>query len=210
MGVRMVQLTRGYLQNEQELDRAALGWRAERDFICHHHTRATEPNLHMLQAFGARVIVLVRDLPDALTSMADFLSKGAVANTFFPAEMMDWPLEARLDAIIAKYGNWSLEFYASWARTIQSGALPALLVRYEDMIADKVGTLRRVCDFYGFDRSDEDIATAVERMEGDRTRTLFNRGVAGRGREAFTDAQRAELTRMTRYYPDVDFSPIGL
>lgn len=209
-GVRMVQLSRGYLQNEQEFDRASLGWRADKDFICHHHTRATEPNLHMLQAFGAKVVVLARDLPDALTSMADFIAKGAVTNTFFPPEMMDWPLDRRLDAIIAKYGNWSLEFYASWTRVHRDGTLPVLPLRYEDMIADKVGTIRRVCDFYGLARTDAEIAAAVARMEGDAVRTLFNRGVAGRGREAFSDAQRAELARMAGYYPDVDFAPIGV
>ena len=40
--------------------------------------------------------------------------------------------------------------------------------------------------------------------------TRFNKGKVGRGRNAFTEEQVAQIRRLASYYKGVDFSLIGL
>lgn len=209
-GLRMSVLTQGYQQNEQELDRALMFRMTTEEYVVHQHTRATFPNLHLLQAFDIRPVILVRNLADALISMVDYLAKGAHASTFFGPAYADWPREHQIDAAIARYAHWYIEFFASWTRVQRDGALECCFIHYEDMIADKPGTLLRAARFFGLDNSDTDIIQAATLSDGAQTRTLFNKGVSGRGRRDMSPAQLLELERLAHFYPDIDFRPIGL
>jgi len=209
-GLRMSVLTQGYQQNEQELDRGLMFRMKTEEYVVHQHTRATFPNLHLLQAFDIRPVILVRNLADALVSMVDYLAKGAYASTFFGPRYAEWPRERQIDAAIARYGHWYIEFFASWTRVQRDGALDCCFVHYEDMITDKPGTLLRVARFLGLGNSDADITQAALLSDGAQTRTLFNKGISGRGQRDMSPAQLLELERLARFYPDIDFRPIGL
>ena len=46
--------------------------------MTHQHCRATEANVQLMQAFGIRPVVLVRDLHDVIVSLRDYFNGGAI------------------------------------------------------------------------------------------------------------------------------------
>ncbi|MEK9646203.1 MAG: hypothetical protein VW547_11735 [Alphaproteobacteria bacterium] len=90
------------------------------------------------------------------------------------------------------------------------GELAPLWVRYKDMIPNKEDRLKSVAKFCGLGASDADLAAAIAATDGDKEKTRFNKGVAGRGAEAFSVEQHEMLRSLTKPFPSIDFSPIGL
>jgi Sulfotransferase domain len=210
-GWREATLTYAFLQNEEELYLPHLRAVASADTVTQQHCRATVPNVQLMQAFAIRPIVLVRNLFDAVVSYTDFFDNGATVNTFFQGRWDSLERERRIDLIIDHFVPWYLGFYVSWTDAMARGQLDCMLLRYEDMIADKPGTLERLADFYGLDIPAAECAAAVAAIEGDpdKAKTRFNKGKAGRGEE-LSEAQTARIRALAGYYHDVDFAPIGL
>jgi hypothetical protein len=210
-GWREASLTFAFLQNEEELYLPFLRAVACTETITQQHCRATIPNIQLMQAFAIRPIVLVRNLFDTIVSYTDFFDGGATVNTFFGGRWESFERERRIDLMIDHIVPWYLAFFASWSDAMTRGQLDCMLLRYEDMIADKTATLGRLAEFYALDVSAADCTAAVVAIEGDpnKDKTRFNKGVAGRGEE-LTDAQRDRVRNLAAYYRDVDFGPIGL
>ena len=209
-GFDRAQLSLAHVENEQELYPPLVQYWAESDTVVHQHCRASAPTIQLVQAFGMHPVVLVRNLPDTLVSMRDFWAIGAVRNSFFYPDWDKLDAETRHDALIGHLGPWYIQFYASWKIAEAKGVLAPFWVRYDEMIPDKTATLKAVTEFCGLTPSDEEIAAAIAATDGDRVKTRFNKGVAGRGAETFTAAQLDTLRGLTRPFPSIDFSPIGL
>ena len=141
-----------YVQNEQEIYLPKVIGSATKNGVIQQHCRATDPNIAILQAFGIRPVVLVRNLLDALVSMHDFYDAGAVRNTFHAADWADLDASTRLDLMADTVAPWYVEFFASWTMADKAGKLPVLWLGYEDMIADKAGALKRTLGHYGLRR----------------------------------------------------------
>ena len=69
------------------------------------------------------------------------------------------------------------------------------------------GTMAAICDYLGLDVSDDEISAALgtARDRGSR----FNKGVSGRGQSLSEDLKN-RIRAYADYYPDVDFSSIGI
>lgn len=209
-GFQQAFLSNAYIENDQDLYPPFVASLAGTDKVVHQHCRATAPTLHLVQAYGMTPIVLVRNLADTLVSMCDFWGHGAVRNSFYYGDWDSLDQETKHDTLIQHLGPWYLQFYVSWKLAESKGDAAPLWVRYEDMIPDKPGTLRKVAEFCNLAVSAEEIAAAIVASDGDREKTRFNKGVAGRGAETFTPAQLDRLRELTRPFPSIDFSPIGL
>ena len=203
-------LTYSYMQNEQELYLPQVLDTATKAIVTQQHCRATEANLQIMQGFGIRPIVLIRDLPDILSSLYDFYEAGATSNTFFAPYWPNLSPSERVDLIVDHVVPWYLAFYASWVAAERAGRLEMLWMRYQDMIADKPAALARVARFYGIDAPPVKVASSIAAAEGDRGATRFNKGVVGRGLALLTAEQRARMVRLASAYRGLDFSPIGL
>ena len=95
----------------------------------------------------------------------------------------------------------SVEHSIHWARNVLIPVWETwqkhdgvLMVRYEDILADTIGELRRLSKYIGFDATDEQLKTIDEHYRRKETRTSdpnlhFNKGVAGRYAEEFTPQQ---------------------
>jgi hypothetical protein len=210
-GWREASLTFAFLQNEEELYLPHLRAVATQDTVTQQHCRATIPNIQLMQAFGIRPIVLVRNLFDTVVSYTDFFDSGATINTFLGGRWKNFEREQRIDLMIDLIVPWYLGFYASWSDAMARGQLDCLLLRYEEMIADKPKALARITEFHALDIPEDACAAAVAAIEGDadKNKTRYNTGVAGRGGE-LSDAQRERIRHLTAYYHDVDFGPLGL
>jgi hypothetical protein len=200
----------GFLQNEQEVFAPRVVKTATENGVIQQHCRATAPNLQILQAFGIRPVVLVRNVFDALVSMHDFYMTGATRNTFLERDWHALDAGTRLDLVVETVAPWYVQFYASWQQAIRWYGFEAMELRYEDMIADKPAAVAAVCDHCRVSADPGKIAAAVAALDGETTATRFNKGVAGRGETTFSDAQKDRVRALTRFYPSIDFSPVGL
>lgn len=209
-GYPIAHFANAFLENEQELYFPAVRRHAAENSVVQQHCRASAPNIHLIQAYAMTPVVLVRNLLDTLISMRDFWDAGAVRNSFLYPDWESLDLDAKHDALVRHLAPWYIQFYVSWALADRKGDVELLWVRYEDMIPDKAGTLRRIADFCGLDAADAQIDACIAEVDGDRARTRFNKGIAGRGDEAFTPVQKDLVRDLTRAFPSIDFSPIGL
>jgi hypothetical protein len=67
-----------------------------------------------------------------------------------------------------------------------------------------------VLKFYGLDAPQKGVEKTIERIESQKGKTRFNKGVAGRGGSGLSEQQKARIIRHARYYPSTDLSRIGL
>lgn len=199
-----------YLQNEQELYLPYVREIAKSDTVTQLHCRATHANIHIIQGFAIRPVVLVRNLADIVMSLVDFYDNGAVINSFLGADWVALKPVAKRDYIIDHVMPWYVGFYASWRRAEAESRVDCRFVTYEDMIADKPGTLMAIAEFLGLDKTLDDCRTAIASAEGDKSTTRFNKGVAGRGAAALSGDQQVRLHNLTAPFNSIDFSPIGL
>lgn len=198
-----------YGQNEQEIYLPSLLNGARQDLVIQQHCRATGPNLHLLQAFGIRPIILVRNILDVLLSLKEFFDGGAFGDTFFP----NYPLlseEQRYALLVDDRAPWYINFFAGWQRAVANGQIDGFWLTYESLIADPRAAIEAILKFQGIEVDSTRVARALELLGRKQTETRFNKGVVGRGSAAFSGAQVEQIRRIAAYHPDVDFSLIGL
>lgn len=168
-------------------------------------TASGEPLFPLEVTAGA--VYLVRDPRDVAVSLAHHHSTSIDATIAFMSDP---------DATLARgihYGSPQLrQRLLSWSGHVRSwldAPLTTLMLRYEDMLRDPAGALRRVADHLSWSVSPEAIVAAVaatrfdalqaaEVRHGFRERTrpevpFFRRGVAGGWRDALIPAQRRRI-----------------
>lgn len=74
-------------------------------------------------------------------------------------------------------GSWE-ENVRSW--TWPGLAVPRLMIRYEELVAEPIGGLARIAKFLGLAKSDAEIRLAVERSSRERMRTIEESEIAER------------------------------
>lgn len=199
------------LQNEQELDLPHLIKFGNQNTVTQQHARASEPNVQMMQAFGIRPTVLVRDIFDTVASLLDFYTNGYVFSTYFDRdEFVSFPHEQKVDLLIEYVVPWYFQFVASWQRIQKAGRLELHWVTYEAMVADKPGTVEEILEFYRIQAPPERIVAAIREIEGDKERNRFNKGRVGRGDSVLTPQQRARIIALARHFPSADFRLLGV
>ena len=199
-----------YLQNEQEIHLPNVIQSAKENTVTQQHCRATGPNTQILQAFGVKPIVLVRNLADIVLSLSDFYDFGAVRNTFFVDVWPSLDTQGKYNLIIDQVMPWYAGFYASWERARRFGRLDCLFLTYEEMLSDKPAAIGRISDFVGLGKTAAACEAAVRAIDGDASKTRFNKGIAGRGDRTLDDDQKARLRRLVSAYGPVDLERVGL
>ncbi len=198
-------------QNEQDLFYPALLEFVTVPTVTQQHCRATEANLQLMQAFGMKAVVLVRDLADVVISLRDFYSQGAILGTFFhPDVWMPLAPERQADLIIDHVVPWHLQFLASWQQADKERRVPVLWMTYAELMSDKAVAVAKVLEWHGLTAPEGKISTALAALAGEPRKNRFNRGVSGRGREELTADQRTRIRQLASYFPATDFSSFGL
>jgi hypothetical protein len=114
-----------------------------------------------------------------------------------------------LDHIISLCAARYVESYAFWYTEIEQNRIDGMRLSYEDMISDKPRAISRVAGFFGLDTDQDAINEALRKIERSG-QTRFNKGVSGRGKTGLKDRHKQALLHLTKPFPWVDFSPIGL
>ena len=197
-------------QSEHELYLPTIREFAHIDTVTQQHCRASDANVHLMQAFGIRPVVLVRNIFDSVMSLLDFYNHGASQTSYFRA---DWPAlddETKTDLLIENVIPWYFQFVASWDSVEKQKRLELHWLTYEDLIADKPTTVLKVLEFYGLGASRQGVEQRIREIESEERKNRFNKGVTGRGSSGLSDRQKEQIRRLTRYYPSTDFGRIGL
>ncbi|HEU4479640.1 MAG TPA: sulfotransferase domain-containing protein [Pyrinomonadaceae bacterium] len=197
-------------QSEHELYLPTLRESAHLDTVTQQHCRASDANVHLMQAFGIRPVVLVRNILDSVMSLLDFYNKGAFQTSYF---RNDWPLldqETKIDLLIENVIPWYFQFVASWELAEKQKRLEMHWLSYEDLIADKPSSVLKILEFYGLGASRHGVEQRIREIESEGQKIRFNKGVKGRGTSGLNNRQIEQIRRLTRYYPSTDFGRIGL
>ena len=197
-------------QTEHEIYLPTLREYAEADTVTQQHCRASDANIHLMQAFGIRPLVLVRNIFDSVMSLLDFYDKGAFQTSYFRA---DWPAvdrETKIELLIENVIPWYFQFVASWDLAEKQQRIELQWLTYEELVADKLSSLLKVLEFYGLGASRRGVEERIREIESQERQNRFNKGVAGRGKSGLNDRQKDQIRRLTRFYPSTDFGRIGL
>jgi len=207
-------LCSAYGTNEHDLYLPSLCLMNRYGCVSQLHIKGTFHNAALMQAFGIKPILLVRQIDDIVVSlMHDLKDKmlkpdfgtGQSGYSFLwqdhsPKDLSD---ERLLDMIIDLAVPWFVNFYVSWHRLCEQGAVEALWVTYESMLADKQGTLRQILDFLGFP------GVPIEPELLDFKYQTFREGKRGRGSWILSTEQRARIRQHFSYYPGISFDKYG-
>jgi hypothetical protein len=224
-GFRREHLVPSYFRREQELDEAQLK-RAfaatdtlrdafvrgtvtapsrPRGFVAQHHVKHNHETQALIDAYDLVPVFLVRNIYDIVVSLRDHVVKSApyTAAAYVDEDMLAWPEDRMHQFLVDMALPWYIHFYVSWWKADRK-----LLVTYEDMIADPAREVRRIAQFGRLGWDEEVFAAALEQIQGGG-RTRKNVGGAGRG-DVLTDEMHERVRKYCSYYPDVDFTPIGV
>jgi tetratricopeptide (TPR) repeat protein len=198
-------------QNEHDLYLPALDELADVDTVTQQHCRASDANVKLMQAFGIRPVVLVRNIFDSVMSLLDFYNnQGAYLNSYFKADFTALDEETQIDLLIENIIPWYFQFVASWSNVGKENRIEIKWLSFEELTQNKTETVLDVLKFYGLGAANRNIEAAIKHLESQERKIRFNKGVSGRGKIGVSERQKERIKRMARFYPSTDFSRIGL
>jgi len=197
-------------QTEHEIYLPTLRESAHLDTVTQQHCRASDANIHLMQAFAIRPVVLVRNIFDSVMSLLDFYNKGAFQTSYSRADWQVLDEETRIDLLIENVIPWYFQFVASWDLAEKQKRLEVHWLTYEELVADKPATVLTVLKFYGLGAPREGVEQRVREIESEERKIRFNKGLTGRGATGLNDRQKDHIRRLARFYPSTDFGRIGL
>lgn len=215
-GFPRARLSAAYSTNEHDLYLPGLYILNQVGCVSQLHMKGSYHNAALLRTFGISPIILTRNIYDIVVSLMNDLrfketlpgfGTGLSGYSFIwqDQSIKDCSDQKLIDAIIDLAIPWYVNFYVSWYRLCQQGAVNAKWVTYEDMMADKRQTLIDIMEFI----DSPIVAPDLDEILNFRA-VGFNTGDSNRGEDALTAAQKERIGRLFSYYPDVDFNKYGL
>lgn len=212
-GYRYVFLAYAYERSEQNLYLPKLIDSFSSGSVTHLHLRATESAIELMKMFSIRPVILVRNIFDVVVSIRDHMfNEGFEFPTFYCDESFKSLDErSQYDFIIEQGIPWYFNFYVSWHEAISKKRIEGLWLIYEEVVSDWHKTLRILADFYGIDKTDEEIDYALQQTAiKSKKKIRLNKGILGRGLTFLTKEQRDRIVSMARFYPWINFSKMGI
>jgi hypothetical protein len=175
------------------------------------HLLATPTHLQLMRAFNITPIVQVRDLFDAVVSQRDHLVRDLgdqPQQQELASHLASLDEQGQYDYVIDTWLPWVVTFYKSWWEADRDGAIGMMWVDYDRLNADAAGVIDDVLAFLGIPSDAGGVRAVLASLDGKATR--MNKAVVGRGRHLLTDEQRDRVVRLTRHFPWVDFTRVGV
>ncbi len=173
------------------------------------HCPANASNIYVVNNFAIKNIVLTRDIFDVVVSLHDHMLNDPNQSNHsacVPHDFLTFSRDEQFDFIIRMIIPWYFKFYVSWAQVEQNRSSRLLWLTYEEMKADEISFFERVFDFCDI----QPPADLQQRLRIDNQPAgRMNRGVSGRG-EILSGKQRDDIISLTRFYPGIDFTRMGI
>ena len=139
--------------------------------IVHIHPAPTADNIRKMREADWRCLFLVRDLRDVMVSLYHHLMRRSEAHRKrFEAVSQ----EEGLDMVLQEFLEPFSLFLEKWTAVAEADGF--LMVRYEDLLADPAGELKRIAEFYGVETEDDVIERTVERFDAARIKARSSLG----------------------------------
>jgi hypothetical protein len=196
-GIRRVGLVPTYGERYQELCELRLARYHHNGYVSQLHIQNSEWTQELVRRYNITPIILVRDIPDCIISMREHFRREPNFGFFTaPGAAHASMSDDEIDALIVRFAMpWYISFYAGWKR-----AGNVLFIDYEDAVNNPKDSLKAILDFAHSKRSDLEISTALEKVQGKSNR--FNKGIAGRG-AALKAESRDKLKELLSFYPEI-------
>jgi hypothetical protein len=215
-GVRGFRLCAAYSTNENDLYLPALCMMNDYGCVSQLHMKGTFHNAALMRTFGIKPIILVRRIEDIVVSLQHdlrdkvqrrSLGTGVRGYSFLwlDRSAREFSDERMIDMIIDLAVPWFVNFYVSWYRLCEEGAVDALWLTYEELFADKEKAVRSVLGFLGLPND-----APIDPEILSRQYHKFRDGRVGQGASILTEEQRERLRQRFSYYPGIDFGKYGL
>ena len=208
-GRRMVPAVPSFDWREQEFDSFGTLALRDRAVVLHSHTRYSSATRYFLREVGTPPVLIVRDLLDSLMSLWDHLRDDGPEVPMALVHQRDLRRDdaEMLDFLVDVVAVWYVQFFAGWMRaSATAGQCAGARLRHRDRRhghGDRIGL--PACR-----RSDTTHGGHLPVIEEVRlAKPRFNQGTSGRGARFGRD-RLARVERLAAFYPDVDFSPIGI
>ena len=191
--------TRAYLQpdrNEQEIDALMLfASQGQCTFFAQQHVRPSKTLMRFCEAFSIKIVVLRRNIDDAMVSLRDHvLDESPVMPMFFTKS--DWFAQfsgsKKLDFLIAHAAPWYVAFDVGWS--VMTAAAPQQIMRlsYEQLNENSADCVARILEFSGISNPTETLQESGVIPSTENTR--FNVGKVGRGAEILSKVQKKMIS----------------
>ena len=165
-----------------------------KNLVSQMHIRLSQPTYEIICRQRIQTIVLRRNLKDVLLSMSEFIMDPR--NTGYPMAFVDKDIIHRLkesdmsalEFTTGLFGSWYVSFHLSWQKMMHffPDSLKPVCIQYDDFFSNPQKELADIFCALGFSEIDIDEALS------DKRSTLLNKGVSGRGQDAYDQDKGAK------------------
>ncbi len=185
-----------------------LGVMPDHVFVTHVHMQALPANIHFLEAFDIRPVVMMRSIPDMLASYWDMLESDPVAradglNCRIPQNFPELSDAAKADFLTDILGPWYASFFATWLAYDARAPHRVCLLHYRDFREDPAEALDCALEHVGLVRPLSECEAAIEKATAQRQSHRFNKGERGRGHSYLQAVHVKRLERQLGHYPNL-------
>ncbi|MDX4012709.1 sulfotransferase domain-containing protein [Aliarcobacter skirrowii] len=185
----------------------------ERVYFKHQHIRVSQYVIEFIHCFGIKVIFQIRNIFDIVYSVRDHFVNESISGpgVYVTTEYFNFSEEKQFDMIIDLAMPWFFNFFAGWFEYIKNNQNENLyILTYENLKQNTSEELKKIFRFLNFDDfTDNKIEEVLLMAEKNPNLIRKNKAISGRGKD-LTDNQRNRILKMAGYYPDIDFSLIGI
>lgn len=209
-----IKMVPSFGNREQEIDLSCLLSNGASGNVLtpHQHCRYSAYTHGIIDALDTKVIFQVRDIFDTILSFYDHIE---MEGPTFPSGFMNdvaWSSmdeEMRYSYLVDLVIPWYFNFYCGWMSSDLQKEGRLKLVTYNDLRNETIATVSSVLDYCGESDSIFKVQSVLEKQKKKKKNTRQNKGVVGRGSD-LPEALKARVKSFTRFYPEIDFSPLGL
>lgn len=209
-GFKSVKLVYDYDRKEQDIYYPNLVDIYCQNIVSYQHMKANKSNIDMLNEFSIEPIILVRNIFDVVVSIRDhFYNESTIGpSAYVDSSYFKLSDKNQYDFIIELIVPWYINFYVSWFYAKKDKLIKTHWVTYENFISDREGFVCNILDIFNIKYDPQHINNLLREVKNENVR--FNKGVVGRGDKFLSLEQKNKIVAYKNFYPDVDFSMIGL
>ena len=216
---RYIPLCFAYSSNEHDLYLPAMLAAQSIGAVSQLHIKGTPHNVALFNAFGTTPVILVRNIFDALESLArdlrakeqiSYYGTGFIGYSFLwlSRDIKTLKQEELYDYVIDYALPWYINFYASWSELEKMKVVSPIWIQYEELMAEKRQVIENLLRRLGYD--DSEIVGLEKQYIQNKKGIGAGSGQSGLGRERFSASQIDRIISKFRYYPKIDFRKIGI
>ncbi|MEM9773001.1 MAG: sulfotransferase domain-containing protein [Chloroflexota bacterium] len=206
-----VSLIYHYDHREQEVDvRKLLSHKDENIFTPNQHCRVSSATLDFIKKARVSPVLLVRNIYDSVFSNLDHYNSESVQTPMAFMDNHNWEKlsdSKKVNYLVDLLVPWYFNFYAGWFSSELKKSGELCVLTYEELKEDPFTATSKVLNHFHIEISDAKLKSSIELTKNQNTR----RNVAKIGRGSrLTKAQKRKIQKLCSYYPEIDFSIIGL